>query len=215
MVREISKYGNVFMRGSLCIIILFSKEAEPSICCVPRNFHSAFARQRRFDIPTRFLIVYAQVQQTGVAEVVKRQNPTILSIRLIQARHSRMLLPSLTLLLTTAAFAAAQLVFPNLDHDQLSAVLMDQTHENKPDSQPINYDDFVRAPMLSDVMTLEPQASIFFSYARESAKLSGILSGEAESGDGKKYTVFAPMNRAVMALPRKPYVQRRALQGLS
>ena len=117
-----------------------------------------------------------------------------------------MLLPSLGALLTITAFAAAQLVLPDLDHNQLPAMLVDQTHQNKPDPQPIDYDDFVRAPMLSDVMTLEPQASIFFSYARESAKLSEILSGAAGNGDGKKYTVFAPMNRAVMALPRKPYV---------
>ena len=110
------------------------------------------------------------------------------------------------MLSTTATFAAAQLVFPNLDPDQFYKSLMDETHQNKPDSRPIDYDDFVRAPRLSDVMTLEPQASIFFSYARESAKLSGILSGEAENEAGKKYTVFAPMNRAVMALPRKPYV---------
>ena len=120
-----------------------------------------------------------------------------------------MLLPSLTLLLTTAAFTVAQLVVPNLDHDQ--RILMDETHQNKPDSRPTDYDDFVRAPRLSDIMTLEPRASIFFSYARESAKLSGILSGEVENEDGKKYTVFVPINRAVMALPRKPYVRPRAL----
>jgi hypothetical protein len=126
-----------------------------------------------------------------------------------------MLLPSLTLLLITAALAGAQLVFPNLDRDRPTAFLMDQTDRNKPDSQPIDYDDFIRAPRLSDVMTLEPQASIFFSYARESAKLSGILSGEVGGEDGKKYTVFAPMNRAVMALPRKPYVRRRALQEVA
>jgi hypothetical protein len=136
-----------------------------------------------------------------------RQTPTTLGLRHIQAHHSKMLLPSLTSLLTLTTLAAAQLVIPDLDHDQLSAILMDQTHQkNEPDSQTVDFDDFVRAPRLSDVMTLEPQASIFFSYARESAKLSGILSGEAGNEDGKKYTVFAPMNRAVMALPRKPYV---------
>ena len=150
-------------------------------------------------------------------EVVNRQTPTVLGLRLrlIQAHHSRMLLPVLALLSTTAAFATAQLVFPNLDRDQLFKSLMDETHQNKPDSLPIDYDDFVRAPRLSDVMTLEPQASIFFSYARESAKFSGILSGEVENEDGKKYTVFVPMNRAVMALPRKPYVRPRVLQRVA
>ncbi len=126
-----------------------------------------------------------------------------------------MLLPVLALLSTTAVFAAAQLVFPNLDRDQLFESIMDEMHQNKPDSLQIDYNDFVRAPRLSDVMTLEPQASIFFSYARESAKLSGILSGEVENEDGKKYTVFVPMNRAVMALPRKPYVRPRVLQRVA
>ena len=148
---------------------------------------------------------------------MNRQTPTVLGLRLhlIKARHSRMLLPLLALLSTTATFAAAQLVFPNLDRDQFYESMMDETHQNKPDSRPIDYDDFIRAPRLSDVMTLEPQASIFFSYARESAKLSAILSGEAENEDGKKYTVFAPMNRAVMALPRKPYVRPRVLQRVA
>lgn len=148
---------------------------------------------------------------------MNRQTPTVLGLRLplIQARLSRMLLPLLALLSTTATFAVAQLVFPNLDRDQFYESMMDETHQNKPDSRPIDYDDFVRAPRLSDVMTLEPQASIFFSYARESAKLSGILSGEAENEDGKRYTVFAPMNRAVMALPRKPYVRLRVLQRVA
>lgn len=115
-----------------------------------------------------------------------------------------MLLPSLSAFLTITAFAAAQLVIPDLDHDRarLSAMLTDQ---DTPDAPPVDHDDLVRAPMLSDVLTLEPRASIFFSYARESARLSGILAGEGGSGE-KKYTVFAPMNRAVMALPRKPYV---------
>jgi hypothetical protein len=123
-----------------------------------------------------------------------------------------MLLPLLALLLPTAAFAASQLVIPNLDRDQLFEFQMDETHQNKPDPQPVDYDVFARAPRLSDVMTLEPQASIFFSYARESARLGGILSSEVGNEDGRKYTVFVPMNRAVMALPRKPYVRPRAFQ---
>lgn len=135
---------------------------------------------------------------------VNRQTPTF---SWPSPRHPRMLLPSLSALLTIAAFAAAQLVIPDLDHDRarLSAMLTDQ---DTPDAPPVDLDDLVRAPMLADVLTLEPRASIFFSYARESARLSGILAGDAgDAGSGeKKYTVFAPMNRAVMALPRKPYV---------
>ena len=155
-------------------------------------------------------ISYSDVRMCGG---VNWQTPTLLDLRHLQARCSRMLLPSLSILLTIMTLTAAQLVFPNLDHEQLAAAM--QTHDDKP------YDDFVRAPRLSDVMTLEPQASIFFSYARESARFSRILSGEAGSedgdwdgdrddgdgnGDGKMYTVFVPMNRAVMALPRKPCV---------
>lgn len=60
-----------------------------------------------------------------------------------------------------------------------------------------------KSPVLSDVMSLEDQASIFFSYARESAKMSAILSGVDEY-NGQSFTVFVPNNKAVMALSRKP-----------
>ena len=52
--------------------------------------------------------------------------------------------------------------------------------------------------MLSDKLTIQPSVSIFFSYARDS-ELSKLL----DTG-GSDITVFAPTNRAVMALPRKP-----------
>ena len=51
--------------------------------------------------------------------------------------------------------------------------------------------------MLSDKLTIQPSASIFFSYARESTL------GKMLEEDGQ-LTVFAPTNRAVMALARKP-----------
>ena len=55
-------------------------------------------------------------------------------------------------------------------------------------------------PTLADLLTIEPSASIFYSYARE-LELSATF-----SNSGAKLTVFAPTNKAVMALARKPYV---------
>ena len=53
-------------------------------------------------------------------------------------------------------------------------------------------------PTLSDLLTIEPSVSIFYSYARE-LELSARFSDKDE-----KLTIFAPINKAVMALPRKP-----------
>jgi hypothetical protein len=53
-------------------------------------------------------------------------------------------------------------------------------------------------PTLADLLTIEPSASIFYSYARE-------LELSARFSDGSaKYTLFVPTNKAVMALARKP-----------
>jgi hypothetical protein len=53
-------------------------------------------------------------------------------------------------------------------------------------------------PTLADLLTIEPSASIFYSYARE-------LELSARFSDGRsKYTLFVPTNKAVMALARKP-----------
>jgi hypothetical protein len=106
----------------------------------------------------------------------------------------RPLLPTMVNLLSlilgiSAMFAAtsAQLIIPQ--H------ILDHAKPQRPADGVFNV-----GPVLSDQLALEPQASIFFTYARESAKLSGILSGR---GDGK-YTVFVPTNKAIMALHRKP-----------
>lgn len=96
------------------------------------------------------------------------------------------------------AIASAQLVIPQVVLDYTPG----QEQQVMPD--PVSDDYASVAPMLSDKLSLEPQASIFFSYARESAKLSGIMSGVGEYGGSNKYTVFVPTNRAVMALARKP-----------
>ncbi|KZT43863.1 hypothetical protein SISSUDRAFT_1057392 [Sistotremastrum suecicum HHB10207 ss-3] len=52
---------------------------------------------------------------------------------------------------------------------------------------------------LADILTIERSASIFYSYARET-DISLQLVDESRS-----LTIFAPTNRAVVALPRKPH----------
>ncbi|KIM38187.1 hypothetical protein M413DRAFT_447948, partial [Hebeloma cylindrosporum] len=54
-------------------------------------------------------------------------------------------------------------------------------------------------PTLADLLTIEPSASIFYSYARE-LELSSMLSDH-----DAKLTVFVPTNKAIMALARKPH----------
>ncbi|KAF9440934.1 hypothetical protein P691DRAFT_779957 [Macrolepiota fuliginosa MF-IS2] len=54
-------------------------------------------------------------------------------------------------------------------------------------------------PTLSDLLTVEQSASIFYSYARE-LELSRIF-----GDDSAKSTVLVPINKAVMALSRKPH----------
>ena len=53
-------------------------------------------------------------------------------------------------------------------------------------------------PTLADQLTIEPSASIFYSYARE-LELSSIF-----SEPGAKVSLFVPTNKAIMALSRKP-----------
>lgn len=53
-------------------------------------------------------------------------------------------------------------------------------------------------PNLADLLTIEPTASIFYSYARE-LELSAIFSDTRANS-----TLFVPTNKAVMALARKP-----------
>lgn len=104
------------------------------------------------------------------------------------------------------AVASAQLVIPQ--------VVLDQANDQQIVMPDPASDEFASSPpMLSDQLSLEPQASIFFSYARESAKLSGIMSGVGEYGGSHKYTVFVPTNRAVMALARKPHLGREPVDG--
>ncbi len=53
-------------------------------------------------------------------------------------------------------------------------------------------------PTIADLLTIEPSASIFYSYARE-------LELSSQFGDPSvQNTVFVPTNKAVMSLARKP-----------
>ncbi|KAI5998241.1 hypothetical protein EDD15DRAFT_307804 [Pisolithus albus] len=54
-------------------------------------------------------------------------------------------------------------------------------------------------PTLADLLTIEPSASIYYSYARETE-----LSLEFDTAD-QYLTLLVPTNRAVMALGRKPH----------
>lgn len=54
-------------------------------------------------------------------------------------------------------------------------------------------------PSLADLLTIEPSASIFYSYARELE-----LSSQFSATDEGKWTLLVPTNKAVMALSRKP-----------
>ncbi|TCD71133.1 hypothetical protein EIP91_012081 [Steccherinum ochraceum] len=54
-------------------------------------------------------------------------------------------------------------------------------------------------PSLADLLTIEPSASIFYTYARE-VELSELFA-DSEGNN----TVLVPTNKAVMALSRKPH----------
>lgn len=66
----------------------------------------------------------------------------------------------------------------------------------KPDYTPL----ITPQPTLADLLTIEPSASIFYSYARE-LELSAIFSEPSAN-----VSLFVPTNKAIMALSRKPWV---------
>jgi hypothetical protein len=53
-------------------------------------------------------------------------------------------------------------------------------------------------PTVADLLTIEPSASIFYTYARELELSSQFNDPNAQN------TLFVPVNKAVMALARKP-----------
>jgi hypothetical protein len=67
-----------------------------------------------------------------------------------------------------------------------------------------------RLPSLADLLTIEPSASIFYSYARE-LSLSQLFSEPVAAAEtlgqplNGGLTLVVPTNRAVMALSRKPH----------
>lgn len=86
------------------------------------------------------------------------------------------------------------LVFPlvscALGHDQIPL---------RPPEMPETYTPQTNAePTLADLLTIEPSASIFYSYARE-LELSRSFSDK-----DSRMTLLVPTNKAVMALARKP-----------
>jgi len=54
-------------------------------------------------------------------------------------------------------------------------------------------------PSLTDLLTIESSASIYYSYSRETEHAAGF------SVVGNRWTVLVPTNKAVMALARKPH----------
>ena len=64
----------------------------------------------------------------------------------------------------------------------------------EPDYKPL----ITPQPTLADLLTIEPSASIFYSYARE-LELCSIFSEPST-----KVSLFVPTNKAIMALSRKP-----------
>ncbi|KAH9950948.1 hypothetical protein B0H21DRAFT_818782 [Amylocystis lapponica] len=83
----------------------------------------------------------------------------------------------------TSAFSDEQMVLPG--SSDASEVYTPLTHADK--------------PTLADLLTIEPSASIFYSYAREN-ELSQLFGNEASSN-----TLLVPTNKAIMALARKPH----------
>ena len=65
---------------------------------------------------------------------------------------------------------------------------------------PVTYSE---KPCLADLLTIESSASIFYSYARETELSKLFTDKDAHT------TLLVPTNKAVIALPRKPYVLLR------
>jgi len=89
------------------------------------------------------------------------------------------------------------LILPSLSQASIpdqSVFWMSQSHQT-PEIQ--THD----KPSLADLLTIEPKASIFYSYARE-LELSAHFS---ETQDEMKWTLLVPTNKAVMQLSRKPH----------
>lgn len=56
-------------------------------------------------------------------------------------------------------------------------------------------------PSLSDLLTIQQSASIFYDYLRE---IPDVVDRLTDTSGNLMSTVFVPKNKAVVALPRKP-----------
>ncbi|KAK4058547.1 hypothetical protein OIO90_000709 [Microbotryomycetes sp. JL221] len=62
------------------------------------------------------------------------------------------------------------------------------------------------APTLADRLSQHSnQASMFYDYCRSSVSVSSMLQAVAVPGQQSKHTVLVPVNKALMALARKPH----------
>lgn len=89
---------------------------------------------------------------------------------------------SSALILSCISFASAQEQIP------LSSTNMHETYTPQTNVK----------PTLADLLTIEPSASIFYTYARE-LELSKTF-----ADTNSHMTLLVPTNKAVMALARKP-----------
>lgn len=101
------------------------------------------------------------------------------------------LVASPILLFLLSSFVTAQDDFLKQMDSQITLGGQNIDGSGRPDSE-------TQKPLLSDILTIQNSASIFYSYARETD------TGKLLSKDGARITVFAPTNKAVMALARKP-----------
>jgi len=96
-----------------------------------------------------------------------------------------------------AAFALPLLVSASLQEQSVllpPSVIPPEQSMTTPDYAPLTH----TRPTLADLLTIEPSASIYYSYARDTE-----LSKEFNATD-QYLTLLVPTNKAVMAQPRKP-----------
>lgn len=96
-----------------------------------------------------------------------------------------------------AAFALPLLVSASLNEQSVflpPSTIPPEQSMTTPDYTPLTH----TRPTLADLLTIEPSASIYYSYARDTE-----LSKEFNAAD-QYLTLLVPTNKAVMAQPRKP-----------
>ncbi|KAF8167233.1 hypothetical protein B0H34DRAFT_7182 [Crassisporium funariophilum] len=87
------------------------------------------------------------------------------------------------------------ILLPGLTYGSKSNQVIMDSDSGSPGYTPLT----TSKPTLADLLTIEPSASIFFSYARE-LELSSMFADQST-----KFSLFVPTNKAVMALARKPH----------